>query len=350
MDFGKTTLFVVPAGNSLPTTGSTDALTASQFGIFRPDYSVASAANIGAAQYIYLFQGRPQVLPILGTKRSNKIYRDKVIETYKITGSATANVQITHVTGFAAQCGETVSLSLRLFSTYINTGFYNGLTRTVTIQTPCCDCGSDPCTDVDVEALVDSFVTAINIEPRLSHFVTASKTGSGSGATLVITGNALDVYGNRCDPHAFPFEYDRMYFRTYAYRGPETTQDYNVFDTCDLFATATVTQKSTYATGLPAEITQLEKNWLSYQNPLQSTLFSNTNFNNAYTTEVSTGVTAYTTLYIRYYDPMNNAFTDVSDQESWAIIAAPPTEAAAILTRLELYFGTGAFLDKTSTN
>src|SRR5690606_14933949 len=141
----------------------------------------------------------------------------------------------------------TVSISLRLFSNYINTGFYNGLTRTVTIKTPCCECGEDPCTQVDIEDLVDQFVAAINAEPRLSQFVTATKDVTDpDDIKLVITGNALTVYGERCDPTAFPYEYDRMYFRTYAYRGPETTQDYNVFDSCDLFATAEVTQNATY--------------------------------------------------------------------------------------------------------
>lgn len=350
MDFQKTTLFIVPAGNTLPTTGGPHSLTASQFGVFRPDYSVASAGNIAAAKYILLAQGRPQTIPGLGAKMSDKIYNKNVIDLYKITGSATASTQITEVTGFSAACGETVTITLRLFSTYINTGFANGLTRSVTVKTPCCDCGDDPCTNVDIEDLVDQFVAGVNAEPMLSQFITATKDATDpNNIKLVLTGKALTKYGQRCDPTVFPYEYDKMYFRTYAYRGPETTQDYNVYDSCDLFATSTVTRKSVYPTGTPDEITQLEKNFYSYDTT-HKTLFSNTNFNNAYTTEVSSSVTAYTTLYVRYYEESNNAFTDVSKQERMAIIAAPPTEAAAILTRLELFFGSGAFVDKTSTN
>lgn len=348
MDFQKTTLFVVPAGNTLPTTGSTNNLTAGQFGTFRDDYSVASAANIAASPYIYLAQGRIESVPGIGSKRSDKLYKNDAISLYKTAGTG-SQVQITNVSGFDAKCGETVTITLRLFSVYINTGFANGLTRSVTVTTPCCDCGADPCTQTDISALVDQFVAAINAEPRLSQFVTASKDATDpDNILLVITGKALTKYGQRCDPTAFPFEYDRMYFRTYAYRGPETTQDYNVFDPCDLFATPTVVQASTYASGTPDEIRQLQKNFNSYQTT-QKTLFSNTNFNNAYVDYVSDSVSAYTLLYIRFYDHKNPAYQDEAAQESMVIIAAPPTEAAAIQTRLELFYGSGAFVDKTGS-
>lgn len=348
MDFSKITLFVVPTGNTLPTTGSTNNLADAQFGTFLPDYSVATAANIAAAPYIYVAQGRIEDVPGLGSKKSDKLYTRKTIETYKITGSATANVQITEVSGFEAKCGESLTISLRLFSQYINTGFHNGLTRSVTVQTPCCDCGDDPCADVDVQTIVDDFVTAINEEPRLSEFVIASRTGTGDDSVLVITGIPLTRYGNACDLTAFPYEYDRMYFRTYAYRGAETTQDYLVFDACDLFATAEVTQTSNYPTGTPAEIAQMEKNWFSYQTTFKS-IFSSPLFNGAFESYVDDSIPFYNTLYIRFYDPENNSYTDASPQESMVIIAAPPAVATAIETRLELFFGADAFIDKTST-
>ncbi len=40
MDFSLTTLFVVPVGNALPSSGSTQDLVAGKFGFFKPDYSV----------------------------------------------------------------------------------------------------------------------------------------------------------------------------------------------------------------------------------------------------------------------------------------------------------------------
>lgn len=347
MDFQKTLYFVVPAGSTLPTSGGPQDLTAGQLGVYRPDYSVASAANIAAAPYIYIAQGRTVAIPGLGSLRSDKIYTKNVIDLYKVTGSATASNQTTVVSGFSAKCGETLTMTLRLFSQYIRVAFNYGLTRSVTITTPCCDCGGDACADVSAADIATQFADAINAEPRLSQFVTASVTGEGSDE-VTITGKALDVYGNACDLTAYPYQYDRMYFKVFTHRGPETTQDYTVFDACDPFATATTTQESTYPTGTPAEIRQQEKNFFSYSTIYKS-IFKSPLFNGSFSSLVSDSVPAYDTMYIRFYDPKNPSYTDESAQESMVIIAAPSTEAAAILTRLELFFGSGAFVDKSST-
>jgi len=348
MDFQKPILFVVNAGNTLPTTGGPQNLAVDQFGVFRNDYSVASAANIAASPYIYLAQGRDVTIPGLGSKRSDKLYATRGVEAlYKITGSATANVQITTVGAISAKCGETLSLTLRLFSKYIDTAFFNGLTRTVTIQTPCCDCGDDTCADVSDSDIVDDFVAAINAEPMLSQFITATRTGTGETSTIVLTGKALTKYGNACDLTAFSYEYDAMHFKAFAYRGPETTQDYNTYDACDVFATVTTTQVASYPTGTPDEIRQLEKNYFSYQTTYKD-IFASPTFNGSFSSNVSDSVAAYTTLYIKFFDVKNDGYSDESRQESMVIIAAPPTEATAILTRLELFYGSGAFVDKTS--
>lgn len=333
MDFQKPILFVVPAGATLPTTGGPQNLTAGQLGVYRPDYSVASAANIAASRYIYIAQGRDVAVPGLGSKRSDKIYNKNIIDLYKITGSATANVQITEVTDVTAKCDESLTLTLRLFSQYINVGFYNGLTRSVTIKTPCCDCGADNCADVDAGTLLELFAAGINADPMLSKHVTATEDGT----TLTITGKALDIYGNACDLTAFPYQYDRMYFKTFLHRGPETTQDYEVYDACDPFGTATVTQASDYPKNVPAQIRQMEKDYYSYQTTYKA-IFSSPLFNGAFSSLVSDSVAAYTLLYIRFYEPRNTAFTDEDMQEELVVIAAPPTEAAAIETRLELFF------------
>ena len=72
-DFSLTTLFVVPVGQTaLPSSGSTQDLTAGQVGFFKNDYSVATAANIAAAPYFYVAQGR-QTTYLQGSKRSDKI-------------------------------------------------------------------------------------------------------------------------------------------------------------------------------------------------------------------------------------------------------------------------------------
>lgn len=72
-DFSLTTVFVAPvAQTALPSSGSTQNLTAGQIGLFRNDYSIANSGNIAAAPYFYIAQGRANTY-LLGSKRSDKI-------------------------------------------------------------------------------------------------------------------------------------------------------------------------------------------------------------------------------------------------------------------------------------
>lgn len=345
MDFQKTTLFVVNDSNSLPTTGSTEDLTPGQFGVFRHDYSAATVGNIAASKYLYLAQGRRESIPGLGTMRSDKISKDNILEAYKIVGSNSATVQVTEVDDFSVGCGEMLSLTLRLHSVYINTAYANGLTKTVTVPTGCCGCDDDPCTDVGAETLVDKLVAAVNADPILGKYITATKSGSGSTAKLVLTGKALTKYGDSCDPTAFPYEYDRMYFQTFLYKDPGSSMDEIVPDACDSAGVITITQNATYPQNTSEQVAQLEKNFYSYQN-IHKTLFRDTNYNGAFTSGVEAN-TAYTSIYMRFREDINRNYADVSPQDAWAIIAAPATEAAAIITLLETYFGGGFFVDKS---
>ena len=143
-DFSLTTLFVVPVGQtSLPSSGSTQNLTAGQVGFFKNDYSVATAGNIAAAPYFYVAQGRQNTY-LQGSKRSDKIKgcpsgsgcSSNVTEWYKVSGCGTPAVQITDVTDWSVQCGEIVTLTLRAHSSYLDTLYFNGFTRSVTVQAP----------------------------------------------------------------------------------------------------------------------------------------------------------------------------------------------------------------------
>ena len=141
MDFSLTTLFVVPVGNTLPTTGSTENLNDGQFGVFKDNARTAgTAGNLGTANFIQFAQGRPSLG--LGTKISDKIKTTKVKKWYKITGNGSASNEIWQFTNFSAACGESITLTLRGHSSYLDTISFNGFTRSYTIQTPCCDWGS----------------------------------------------------------------------------------------------------------------------------------------------------------------------------------------------------------------
>jgi len=353
-DFSLTTLFVVPVGNTLPSSGSTQNLTAGQFGIFRNDYTVANAGNIAAAPYFYLAQGRANTY-LQGSKRSDKIKgcatancTSNVTEWYKVAGCPTPVNQITDVNGFVAKCGDVLTVTVRLFSSYIETLYFNGLTRSVTVQAPCCDCGADPCDTVDVPALIDQIIEAftttapgINADNLiLTDFLEFERIGSGSDASLRITGKALTRYGQPCDVAAFPFEYDRLRFNTFVYSGPATTADFIVADACNVVATATVIQNSNYATGTSYEIAQLEKNFYSYQAGYLKSLYRMGGYNENFESYVSEGTT-YDTFYIKFNEIDKSAYQwgDYVQQDSTVIIAVPTALTAGIETVLEAALG-----------
>jgi len=217
--FALTTLFVVPVGQTaLPSTGSTQDLTKGQVGFYKSDYAVATAAPASDAKYIYIAQGRANTY-LQGSKRSDKIKgcptagascNSNVTEWYKVSGCATAANQITDVTDFKVQCGEIVTLTLRAHSSYIDTLYFNGFTRSVTVNAPCCECGGDVCTDVDVNALINSIIVKLNQSApgdnpdnvSFKSFFTFENVG---GTILRIQGKPLTKYGQPCDVAAFPW-------------------------------------------------------------------------------------------------------------------------------------------------
>lgn len=352
MDFSLTTLFVVPVGNSLPVSGSTENLTAGQVGFFDQDYAVTDGT--GSPEYIYVAQGRTERY-LMASKRSDKIAADKVKVWYKVTGSATAAVQITEVSDFNVLCGEDVTLTVRGHSSYLDTISYNGLTRSVTVKAPCCECGADPCTEVDPEAIVDDFLEKIAAEDGLSYdpaalkmstFFTFEKVGTGASTVLRITGKPLTKYANACDVAAFPHEYDRMWFRVFVTKGPDTSADFIVSDACEQVATVTVTQRSSYPWGTSDEIAQLEKDYFSYQTAPHKHLFRQTGYNQGFESYV-TADTVYDTYLIQFDQFESDLdYNPGVHMDERVMIAVPQAISAGIETVLENYLGPAK--DKTS--
>ncbi len=345
-DFSLTTLFVVPVGNTLPSSGSTQDLTAGQVGIFGSDYTVATAANITDFPYFYVAQGRVNTY-LQGSKRSDKIAgcpsgnscKTNVTEWYKSTGCATAVNQVTDVVGFTVKPGEIVTLTLRGFSSYLNTLYFNGFTRSVTVNAPCLACGGDPCTDVDVPALIDALILKLEAHAPgdnpdniyLTQFYQFQRIGDDQNALLRITGKPLTKYGQPCDVAAFPWEYDRFYFRTFIFSGPATTADFIVDDPCNRVATPVITQRSNYPVGTSAEVQQLEKNFYSYQAGYLKHLYRMNGYNENFESWVTDG-TIYDLYYIKFneYDKAAYQWGDYIMEDSTVIIAVPQGETTDI--------------------
>ena len=355
-DFSLTTVFVVPVGTSIASSGSTQDLVAGQVGFFDKDYQATVTPS--TSPYFYVAQGRVNTY-LQGSKRSDKIAgcgesaacKSNVTEWYKVAGCPTPAVQITDVDGWNVKCGDVVTLTLRAHSSYLDTLYFNGFTRSVTVQAPCCDCGGDPCDTVDVPALIDAFILkltqqASGINPdniSLNNFYQFQRIGNDADAILRISGKPLTIYGQPCDVAAFPFEFDRMWFRTFVYSGPATTADFIVADNCNIVANAVITQRASYARGTAAEIIQLEKNFYSYQAGYLKHLYRMVGYNGNFESWVN-GASTYDTYYIKFneYDKSAYQWGDYIMQDSQVIIAAVSgsTESTAITTILNAALGT----------
>jgi hypothetical protein len=347
-DFSLTTLFVVPVGQTtLPSSGSTQDLTPGQVGFFYPDYSAfdPTVVDLDADQYFYVAQGRANTY-LQGSKRSGKIavkngngfnQTANITELYSIKGCATALNQITEVDNWTVQCGEVVTLTLRAHSSYIDTLYFNGFTRSVTVNAPCCDCGADPCTDVDVPALIDEVIAKLEQSAPGSNpdnvsfntFYTFERVGDDASAKLVITGKPVTKYGQPCDVAANPHEFDKMRFETFVYSGPATTADFIVADNCDPVATATKVQESSYPRGTSDEIKQLEKNYYSYQAGYLKSLLRMAGYNQNFESHVTDGV-IYDTITIKFNQIDKSAYQwgDYVMQDQTVIIAIPQGQLA----------------------
>lgn len=356
-DFSLTTLFVVPVGQtSLPSSGSTQDLTAGQVGIFNSNYATVNAGTIASSPYFYVAQGRENTY-LQGSKRSDKIASNgsNVTEWYKIAGSISAANQVTEITNFNVQAGEDITLTLRAFSSYLNTLYFNGFTRSVTVSAPCLECGEDPCANVDTNALIDALIAKLEaqapgINPdniSLNKFYTFENVG---GTTLRITGKPLTVYGQPCDIAAFPYEYDRMWFRTFIYAGPATTADFIVADNCNIVADVAVTQESTFPVGVSAEIAQMEKNYYSYQAGYLKHLYRMNGYNENFESYVANGI-AYDTFYVKFNEYNKGAYVwgDYIKEDATVIIAAQAGGAASSAIQSVLEAALGALPSPATT-
>lgn len=344
-DFSLTTLFVVPVGQTtVPSSGSTQNLDKGTVGIFNNLYATVTSTTVKNFPYFYIAQGRENTY-LQGSKRSDKIgvattvltgnaetviaKSSNVTEWYKVSGCPTAANQITDVTNFTVQCGESITLTLRAHSSYLDTLYFNGFTRSVTIQAPCCNCDDNPCADVSANIIINLLIAkltqqASGTNPDNINFNTFFTFENVGGTVLRITGKPLTKYGQPCDIAAFPFEYDRMSFRTFVYAGPATTADFIVADACNLVANPVIIQRASYATGTSAEIAQLEKNFYSYQAGYLKHLYRMNGYNENFESWVSNGAT-YNTFYIRFneYNKSEYQWGDYIMEDSTVILAVP---------------------------
>lgn len=309
--FSLKRVYVVPSGNSLPTTGRVDTLTARQFGVFNNQYIPAVTGSIATDPWIFFAQGRANADLNLGPIMSDKIYLKNVKSAYKITAEADVQASAVQVSNFTATCGEQNTIVVRLFSENINVSFRNGMTRAYVVDTPCCECGDSPCEELDgpaTQALVDAYVAKINADKLANPYVGAARVGTGLTAVLVLTGKVLPVDTNPSnDPYNNVWEYDGVKVFAYANKGAYTTQDFSIEDACNTFATVTTLQEMTFPRGNSGQVKAIETANYSYKQGAFKVLFKDAAYN---------GLLNLNTVDGTYYDEYELICHD-SDDEDW---------------------------------
>lgn len=344
MDFSLTQLFVVPSDNTLPTSGYPYELSVGQVGFFKADGTAATSANIDGEDYIYIAQGHEK--NDLPTDKTDKIAKAKVISYTKATGSATAANEIWDVSDFSVKCGEDVSLTIDAHSFYLDTAFFNGLRRSVTVKAPCCDCDGDPCTDVDQEKIVDLLIEELQSDfsynreaVNLVRFFDFLKIGSGNDTKLRISAKALDNAGQECDLAVNPHMYDRLWFRPFVTKGAPTNADFLVYDSCDVAGTTTLVQKSTFPVLTSEEVKSLEKDYYSYKVPSFKQLYRIPGFNPYFKSLAEDGE-VYNQYTVTFRMLNNNTRWQDNAEQDERVILLVPNSVTSIETILTAYFGT----------
>lgn len=344
MDNVLTTMFVVPTGNTLPTgTNSTNTLTSGQVGVFGPDNLPATVANVALDSFIYFAQGRNIYYPGEQTKKSDKIYPKNVLQWYKVPGNLTANTQVTELSNLTVSYGTDVSVTLRLFSYYINAAYNNGLTRSVMVTTPCIDCGSSPCDTLsasDYQNTMQALAQQINNDEILNQFVKAGTDGTGLSTVILIQALPLQQYGPSCDLTNFPYQFDRLWFYTYTMYGPELTTDYEVADACNPAMTSSILQRASFPQNTPAETQQLEKDNFFNQAILHD-MTSNPNYNAEFQSYVDSAL-AYDYYYIKFNKPANTNWMEGLGMDETVLLAFPSGDSGetALVPIITAFLGT----------
>ena len=124
-----------------------------------------------------------------------------------------------------------------------------------------------------------------------------------------------------------------MYFNAFVYEGPATTADFIVADACNIVASASVVQNSSYPSGLSAEWKQAEINYYSYQAGYLKSLYRMGGYNENFESYVTDNI-VYDSYYIRFneFDKAAYQWGDYVHMDNIVIIAVPNEDASAGLS------------------
>ena len=232
-----------------------------------------------------------------------------VITATMVAGVVTGFTLVSAGTGYSGTITITVQSPLEAY--YSNIPGLNG-TFAVTADTDNCVNGTEEwiytpssdtklITDYNFSGVIWTTTPCISTSP------------SGCVCGVKITALALDAFGNVCVPTAFPYLFDAVRFKVYTNKGPETTNDFDVFDPCTAWNVQT-TQNSSYQLGAGEAYRDLELESFSYYNK-DKVQFINPLFNWNHTLFVDP--TKYYDAYeLTYKVERNDNFADLASAEA----------------------------------
>lgn len=133
---------------------------------------------------------------------------------------------------------------------------------------------------------------------------------------IKIEGNALDEFGNPCVPSAFPHIFDAVKFAVFTSKGPQSTNDFEVYEPCDAWP-VTTTQIVTYPIGSGKEYADMEREIFQYYNRVKRN-YINPLFNQ-WTPQVDPDK-FYDAYYLTYFTKDAQGFADIANQEGEVIV------------------------------
>ena len=127
------------------------------------------------------------------------------------------------------------------------------------------------------------------------------------------------------------------------------TTDYEVDDICNIVATVTNLQVSSYPQNTPAEVMQMEKDYFFNQANFGD-IFSNVNYNPEFQTYVDSAL-AYNLYYLHFKEPLPNGgvMDNAHADEETVIIAIPEGDSSEAPIVAVLTAAFGPFTNETAT-
>ena len=261
MNYKLSQVFVPTA---VSTSLATSALASQQLGIYHPSLNSNIGGTAADADFVVAVGSGSTKF---GSFKSSSIKLDNILSVTKTVASGSATQQITYL-GYdessaatpVFKCGEEYTVTLRI-DEYWSKGIFQPLIQeSVSIKTTCCDeCSGTDCNALNAETYIDEIVAGINASPLLSKYVVAAKVTDGSTEFgVMLTGKAVDEFGNECVPDAVPYVFNLVRFKAYVHPVPATTQDFDLADPCAPWA-ITTTQEIEYPLGAGPAMAEMER-------------------------------------------------------------------------------------------